>query len=77
MPFEVRAYGWAAVDARTGRRVTAQATVWATNGQVTMTYPACPDYWQPDALCQYPEVVDVQLSPPSWLFNDPAVRWGW
>jgi hypothetical protein len=76
VPFEVRTYGWGYVDARTGRRVTAEVTAWSTNGIVEMSYPACPDYWQPDAICQYPETVNVQIPPPSWLHNDPAVRWG-
>jgi hypothetical protein len=76
VPFEVRAYGWAYVDARTGRRVTAEVTAWSTGGIVEMTYPACPDYWRPDAICQYPQTVNVQIPPPSWLSNDPAVRWG-
>lgn len=81
IPFEFRAYGWSYLDARTGRRTTAQVTLWATDGVIELVYPGaaeCPSYWQPDEICQYPKTVNVQV--PSYatiLFNDPTVRWGW
>jgi hypothetical protein len=81
IPFEFRTYGWAYVDTRTGRRVSSQVTIWATDGVIEFTYPSatdCPSYWQPDEICQYPKVVNVQV--PAYatvLANEPAVRWAW
>ncbi len=74
VPFEIRTYGWAYTDARTGRRVTAQVTGWSTNGTVVMRYRQ--NCTGDDRVCMYPEDVQVTVQAPSWLHDDPAVRWG-
>ena len=76
IPFELRAYAWAASDP-SGRTSRAQVTVYATPAEIRLTYPTCPDYWlsPPPEICEYPSSVKVEIPESFAVSSDPPVRW--
>lgn len=83
IPFEIRAYGWAAYTQQPGGgsqlqllEIRAQATTYASTGTITLTYPNCS---VPDEICQYPDSVRVDVPVSYLIAGDPAVSWppGW